>query len=159
MGKHVLLYRERGNHRILEARLTQRNDTGLGFYLKGTQEQNLTVKKATFRYILLTADETRHVSMRTVTRFTDLKKVVFVYKVYELCVETDGLSDGKHTRGRGVERNSSCNVSSTIPQSFACVSRLPSFSILIYKVTFLYYSSETSAVKMTLARYFSNMTI
>lgn len=46
MGKHVLLHRERGNHRILEARLTQRNDTGLGFYLKGTQEQHLTVKKS-----------------------------------------------------------------------------------------------------------------
>ena len=46
MGKHVLLHRERGNHRILKARLTQRNDTGLGFYLKGTQEQNLTVKKS-----------------------------------------------------------------------------------------------------------------
>ena len=72
MGKHVLLHREQGNHRILEARLTQRNDTGLGFYLKGTQEQNLTVKKAIFRCILLAADEARHVSMRTVTRLTAL---------------------------------------------------------------------------------------
>lgn len=58
---NVLLRRERGNHRILEARLTQRNDTGLGFYLKGTQEQNLTVKKSdvSIDIYLLTADENR----------------------------------------------------------------------------------------------------
>ena len=49
----VLLRRERGNHRILEATLSQRNDTGLGFCLKGTQGQHLTVKKATFRLIYI----------------------------------------------------------------------------------------------------------
>lgn len=50
MGNLVLLHSERRNHRILKARLTQRNDTGLGFYVKGTQEQNLTVnERATFQ--------------------------------------------------------------------------------------------------------------
>ena len=127
MGKHVLLHRERGNHRILDARLTQRNDTGLGFYLKGTQEQNLTVKKATFRYILLTADENRHVSMRTVTRFTDLvekgglcKSTSYVMKLPRN--QTD-LATENTQEGDVAFKETALSMYPAIPHSFACERR------------------------------------